>query len=218
MSSIPSTLRFHSNGGTYPPHGNITPYDHGAYVVVTAWIFMCFTVLSLLARLGTRRALSKDNVVITVAAVSYLSDHYSPPIAPEIMLMLWISKVISILQSVTVHIAVNYGLGRHRTNIRDTHYVTYSKVYAICIRFHRTFSPGSLGKIRRSNTRDYCLVPSEDLFNDGFYEFNTIKASTAGTSPLHNRVHPVGCCSSICTCIPMSEAESLGPYAKQMHE
>ena len=71
MSSfnVPSTLEFHSNGGTYPPHGLITPGDHGPYVVVTTWIMMCLTVLALLARLGTRRNLSKDNIIITTAAV-----------------------------------------------------------------------------------------------------------------------------------------------------
>lgn len=71
-SSIPSTLNFHSNGGTYPPHGFITRDDHGPYVVVTTWIMMCLMVLALLARLGTRRHISEDNVLITVAAVRWL--------------------------------------------------------------------------------------------------------------------------------------------------
>ena len=67
--SLPPTLKFHNNGGTYPPHGNITLNDHGPYVVVTTWIFMCLSVLALCARLGTRRNLGKDNIIITTAAV-----------------------------------------------------------------------------------------------------------------------------------------------------
>ena len=70
--SLPSTLVFHSNGGTYPPHGNITDNDHGPYVVVSIWIFECLAVLALLARLGTRRHLGKDNVLITLATVRKL--------------------------------------------------------------------------------------------------------------------------------------------------
>lgn len=71
MSSgnIPSTLEFHSNGGTYPPHGLITPNDHGPFVVVTTWVTMCLMFLTLAARLGTRRNLSQDNIIITLAAV-----------------------------------------------------------------------------------------------------------------------------------------------------
>jgi len=44
-------------------------------------------------------------------------------------------EVISIAQSVLTHIAVNYGLGRHRTNIWTSHYQTYSKAciaYSAC--------------------------------------------------------------------------------------
>lgn len=68
--SIPSTLDFHSNGGTYPPHGIITANNHGPIVVVVTWVMMCLMALTLIARLGTRRNVSKDNLLITIAAVS----------------------------------------------------------------------------------------------------------------------------------------------------
>ena len=70
-SKIPSTLNFHSNGGTYPPHGLITPDNHGPRVVVTTWIMMCLMSLTLIARLVTRRDLGKGNIIITAAAVSW---------------------------------------------------------------------------------------------------------------------------------------------------
>ena len=36
--------------------------------------------------------------------------------------------MVATLQGVTIHLAVNYGLGRHRINVSDTHYYMYSKV------------------------------------------------------------------------------------------
>lgn len=68
--SIPSALNFHSNGGTFPPHGLITANDHGPYVVVTTWIMMCIMMLAVLTRLATRRTWAKDNITIAAAAVS----------------------------------------------------------------------------------------------------------------------------------------------------
>ena len=71
-SKVPSTLNFHSNGGTYPPHGVISPNDHGPIVVVTTWVMMCLMSLTLIARLVTRHDLGTSNITITTAAVSYL--------------------------------------------------------------------------------------------------------------------------------------------------
>ncbi len=123
MSSakIPSALDFHSNGGTYPPHGLITPDNHGPRVVVTTWIMMCLMCLTLIARLGTRRDLGKGNVIITTAAVG-CSDMERGLYADISTL-----KLVSIAQSVVTHIAVDYGLGRHRSSIGTSQYHIYSK-------------------------------------------------------------------------------------------
>ena len=37
-----------------PAHGAITDDNHGAYVVIVAWIMMCFFTISVLTRLLTR--------------------------------------------------------------------------------------------------------------------------------------------------------------------
>lgn len=68
-TDLPPKLSFSGNGGYYPPHGTITPNDHGAYVVVTSWIMMCLTGLSVLSRLSMRRNLGKDNIAIIIASV-----------------------------------------------------------------------------------------------------------------------------------------------------
>lgn len=106
-SSLPDVLEFHGNGGSFPPHGTITASDHGPAVVVATWIMMCLMVLAVIARFGTRFNFEKDGVAICVACV------------------------LSMCQSVTVHLAANYGLGRHRENLNAGRYAHYSKaVYA----------------------------------------------------------------------------------------
>lgn len=73
-NTLPSTLSFTSNGGSFPPHGVITVNDHGPYVVVANWIFMCMMVLTVATRLGARvKSFDQagiDNILILVAAVS----------------------------------------------------------------------------------------------------------------------------------------------------
>lgn len=58
-----------------PPHGAITDSNHGAYVVIVTWIFMCFMTLSVGARLLTRvipvRTQGKDDYAIAIAMVSH---------------------------------------------------------------------------------------------------------------------------------------------------
>ena len=79
-NTLPATLSFSSNGGSFPPHGVITPNDHGPYVVVANWTFMCVMVLTVATRVGTRvktiNKLGIDNILIFAAAVSttYPSD------------------------------------------------------------------------------------------------------------------------------------------------
>ena len=81
---LPSDLSFSSNGGSYPPHGVITTQDHGPYVVVTDWIFMCIMVLSVATRLGTRaktlHQMDADNPLIFAAAVSTVTESRSSPV------------------------------------------------------------------------------------------------------------------------------------------
>ena len=73
-NTLPPSLSFSSNGGSFPPHGVITPDDHGPYVVVANWIMMCIMVLTVATRLGTRsRTIKKngiDDILISIAAVS----------------------------------------------------------------------------------------------------------------------------------------------------
>ncbi|KAA6415435.1 MAG: hypothetical protein FRX48_00150 [Lasallia pustulata] len=102
-ADLPPELSFSGNGGSYPPHGTISPNNHGAYVVVTTWIMMCLTVLSVLTRLSMRRNLGKDNIAIFIASV------------------------LLIVQSVTIHIAVNCGLGRHMASLSEKNFKDYSK-------------------------------------------------------------------------------------------
>lgn len=72
-NTLPSTLSFSSNGGSYPPHGIIDANNHGPYVVVTTWIVMSTVVLSaatrLLVRMKTISIATVDNAVILFGTV-----------------------------------------------------------------------------------------------------------------------------------------------------
>lgn len=55
-------------------HGEVTPFDHGPYVVVPAYIMMVTMILFVLTRLVTKalatRALHIDDYVIITSVVS----------------------------------------------------------------------------------------------------------------------------------------------------
>lgn len=68
-ASLPNTLVFHGNGGSYPPHGIITASDHGPAVVVATWIMMCLMGLAVTARFGTRSNIDGSSIAICIASV-----------------------------------------------------------------------------------------------------------------------------------------------------
>ena len=208
-SEIPSALNFHSNGGTYPPHGLITPDNHGPRVVVTTWIMMCLMSLTLIARLATRRDSGKGNMIITTAAVRH---SYKCCRAHADTRM---TQVISVAQSAVTHIAVDYGLGRHRMDIGTSHYHIYSKA-CIVLSDLRLFIPLtlSLGEIRRSDTRNYDTMPGKDFVGGRLYAVDTLEASRHGTSSLHGVHRVLGPSSDICTRVSMSEAGYVGSHAE----
>ncbi|KAI2610542.1 hypothetical protein GGR54DRAFT_643375 [Hypoxylon sp. NC1633] len=94
-----------SNGGTYPPYGEITEIDHGSYAIIAAWIFACISVLFVVVRVAARVWVSRYigwDAVLIVAAL-----------------------FCSIGQSVAITEAVACGLGRHVDTISDTQLLSY---------------------------------------------------------------------------------------------
>ena len=134
---MPDSLHFHGNGGSFPPLGTITASDHGPAVVVATWIMICLMGLSVIARFGTRHTFENDSVVICLACVRTsvsLSLSALPPRSDVWKLIRFVSQVTVICQSITVHLATDYGLGRHRTSIDLVEYAHYSKVQILCLR------------------------------------------------------------------------------------
>ncbi|MCJ1464414.1 hypothetical protein MMC07_003027 [Pseudocyphellaria aurata] len=88
-------------------HGEITPWDHGPYVIVTAYIMMVTMILFVMTRLITKalatRALHPDDYFIITSAT------------------------FAIVQTIVVHGAVKNGLGKHRTSLSDMEFDRYSK-------------------------------------------------------------------------------------------
>ncbi|KAJ9256926.1 hypothetical protein DTO212C5_8941 [Paecilomyces variotii] len=99
-----------------PPHGKITPQDHGGYIVIMTWIMMSLMSLTVLARLLTRI------IPITI----YGWDDVA----------IGLGMVVAIIQSVVVHWAVNNGMGRHYSALNSHEFTLYSKYnYAAQILF-----------------------------------------------------------------------------------
>lgn len=85
MSTIPTQLSFHGNGGSYPPHGVVSADDHGPYVVVATWILMCLMSLSVLARFGLKRSMEKEALAILVASVRLRACLVMPPTLSQLI-------------------------------------------------------------------------------------------------------------------------------------
>ncbi|KAF2236783.1 hypothetical protein EV356DRAFT_530687 [Viridothelium virens] len=103
--NLPPQLVFHGNGGTYSPHGTITSEDHGPAIVAFSWIFYSLTSLTVLARLITRRNLVPDYWCLLIA---------------------W---VLLTLESVSIHLAANNGMGRHISSLSSDKYDAYSRAF-----------------------------------------------------------------------------------------
>lgn len=73
----PNPVEFKINGGTESPFGIVTENDHGSYVIITAWVFTCISVLFVGARTilrpqnGIARHLEKGTILICVALVVF---------------------------------------------------------------------------------------------------------------------------------------------------
>ena len=92
-----------------PAYGAVTDNNHGAYVVIVAWIMMCFFVLSVLTRLIARL------VPITLGG---LDDVLSG-----------ISMVFGIAQTATIYRSASNGLGQHESSLSSSSFSTYAKDY-----------------------------------------------------------------------------------------
>lgn len=119
-------------------HGEITPFDHGPYVVVTAYITIVTAILFVLTRLITKalatRSLKLDDCLIIGATVNQPINIVC--CRPRSQLIHVRSKLLAIVQTALVHAAEHRGLGRHRSSLTPSEFDQYSKVGAISLFKH----------------------------------------------------------------------------------
>ncbi|KAI9712158.1 MAG: hypothetical protein M1812_006996 [Candelaria pacifica] len=93
--------------GARPPHGIITENDRGPYVVLTVYILMVTMLLTVITRMIMRflviRMLKTDDFLLTAATI------------------------LAVIQSILVVRAEDRGLGKHRLDLSDADFGTYSK-------------------------------------------------------------------------------------------
>ncbi|ETN44499.1 uncharacterized protein HMPREF1541_10169 [Cyphellophora europaea CBS 101466] len=92
-----------------PAHGAITDDNHGAYVVIVAWIMMCFFTISVLTRLLTR------TIPVLTAGIDDV--------------LCGLAMVFGIVQTGVIYNAATNGLGRRQDDLSPSLFETYAKAY-----------------------------------------------------------------------------------------
>ena len=109
--------------------GEISPFDHGPYVVIAAYIMMVTMIIFVLTRLITKalaiRTLHLDDYFIIASLVSWL---LVTAVVAQYLANIVQIQAFAIVQTLMVHGAVKNGLGRHRTSLTAIEFDRYSKV------------------------------------------------------------------------------------------
>ncbi|KAF4230410.1 hypothetical protein CNMCM6457_005986 [Aspergillus fumigatiaffinis] len=91
-----------------PPLGQITPNNHGAIVSLFTFIFLSCTVVVVLAK---------------IASMLYLKRS-----VPSVDIPIWICMIVAFVQSILIQVAVNRGMGRHRSELSNGSFDAYNKL------------------------------------------------------------------------------------------
>ncbi|GFF44985.1 esterase EstB [Aspergillus udagawae] len=129
-----------------PPLGQITPNNHGAIVSLFTFIFLSSTGIVVLAK---------------IALMVYLKRS-----VPSVDIPIWICMVVALVQSILIQVAVNYGMGRRRSEVSNDSFDTYNKInYAaeFLLLLVLALSKVSTGNLIRSispsnSIRRWCLM------------------------------------------------------------
>ncbi|PKX91133.1 uncharacterized protein P174DRAFT_463272 [Aspergillus novofumigatus IBT 16806] len=91
-----------------PPLGQITPNNHGAIVSLFTFIFLSCTVIVVLAK---------------IASMLYLKRS-----VPSVDIPIWSCMIVAFGQSILIQVAVNHGMGKHRSEVSTDSFDAYSKL------------------------------------------------------------------------------------------
>ena len=125
-------------------------------------------------------------------------------------------QILSIVHSTVVHVAVNHGLGKHRSSIRKWEFDAYSKVQQ---NPHTCYPLGPLvtarsGSIHKPDPRGCDFMSRQMFVVGGFYEPDAFKTCNHRAAFVHFIHRTMGFGSNICTSLPMSETRHLGSHTK----
>ncbi|KEY80577.1 integral membrane protein [Aspergillus fumigatus] len=128
-----------------PPLGQITPNDHGPIVSLSTFIFLSCTLIVVLAK---------------IASMLYLKRS-----VPSVDIPIWICLIVAFDQSILIQIAVNRGMGKHRSEVPSDSLDAYNKLnYAaeLLLLLVLALSKVSTGNLIRS------ISPSKSILRWGF--------------------------------------------------
>ncbi|GFG12708.1 integral membrane protein [Aspergillus udagawae] len=129
-----------------PPLGQITPNNHGAIVSLFTFIFLSSTGIVVLAKIASMVYLKRSVLSVDIP--------------------IWICMVVALVQSILIQVAVNHGMGRHRSEVSSDSFDAYNKInYAaeFLLLFVLALSKVSTGNLIRSispsnSIRRWCLM------------------------------------------------------------
>ncbi len=122
-----------------PPHGILTPDDHGAFVDFAAYILIVITILFVIIRLILRiqrnQVWKLDDYFLALATVRlhhFLLTYKDTGNENEqyfcwSQLTLGFHQIFAIIETILVALAVKNGLGKRRNDLSDKQFEIYSK-------------------------------------------------------------------------------------------
>ncbi|KAH1310951.1 hypothetical protein KXX47_006036 [Aspergillus fumigatus] len=128
-----------------PPLGQITPNDHGPIVSLSTFIFLSCTLIVVLAK---------------IASMLYLKRS-----VPSVDIPIWICLIVAFDQSILIQIAVNRGMGKHRSEVPSDSLDAYNKLNytaELLLLLVLALSKVSTGNLIRS------ISPSKSILRWGF--------------------------------------------------
>ncbi|XBQ93925.1 hypothetical protein V6000_009380 [Aspergillus fumigatus] len=128
-----------------PPLGQLTPNDHGPIVSLSTFIFLSCTLIVVLAK---------------IASMLYLKRS-----VPSVDIPIWICLIVAFDQSILIQIAVNRGMGKHRSEVPSDSLDAYNKLNytaELLLLLVLALSKVSTGNLIRS------ISPSKSILRWGF--------------------------------------------------
>lgn len=126
-----------------------------------------------------------------------------------VMLIQFYHQTLLIVQSVTIHLAVNHGLGRHMLSLSEKNFVAYSKVCTVlglivlAIKIY-DWLYWLIGHVYQSDHLNCCSISIKNIFGPSLHTTNIIETDAVCFLSIYDLSHHMGCSCDHCSCATVS--------------